>query len=41
MGAFPMVEAQTGTDAIVNQDIHPLPLKSGLSNKTKKDEAFR
>jgi hypothetical protein len=36
-----MVEAQTGIDAIVNQDIHPLSLKSGLSNKTKKDEAFR
>ena len=35
-----MVEAQTGIDAIVNQDTHPLPFKSGLSNKTKKDEAF-
>ena len=36
-----LVAAQTGIDAIVDQDTHPLPLKSGLSNKTRKDEAFR
>lgn len=40
MRAFPMVEAQTGIDAIVDQDAHLLPPKSGLSNKTRKDEAF-
>ena len=40
MRAFPVVAAQTGIDAIVDQDTHPLPLKSGLSNKTRKDEAF-
>ena len=41
MRAFPVVAAKTGIDAIVDQDTHPLPFKSELSNKTKKDEAFR
>jgi hypothetical protein len=40
MRAFLVVAAQTGIDAIVDQDTHPLPLRSGLSNKTRKDEAL-